>query len=114
MIVVLVPHLSQANVFEATEEAIVRLVNDTSATGVHVATIPPGATTAGFEGAWVALTLDMHAAQHFPSVKEAQWYYRAPRDGCTARQHLSILEGLARLEAGELGTIEEHAPRSVR
>jgi len=50
VIVVLVPHLSPANVFEATEEAIVRLVTDTSATGVHVATIPPGAATAGFEG----------------------------------------------------------------
>jgi hypothetical protein len=31
----------------------------------------------GFEGAWVALTLDMHAAQHFPSLQEAQRYYRA-------------------------------------
>ena len=103
MIVVLVPHISSATVFEATEDAIVRLVSDTSATGVHVATIPPGAATAGFEGAWVALTLDMQTAQHFPSLHDAQRYYREPRDGCTPRQHLSILEGLARLEAGGTG-----------
>jgi hypothetical protein len=99
VIVVLVPHLSSANVFEATEDAIVRLVTDTSATGIHVATIPPGAATAGFEGAWVALTLDMQTAQHFVSLQDAQRYYSEPRDGCNQRQHLSILDGLARLEA---------------
>jgi hypothetical protein len=100
VIVVFVRKAGPPIVFEATRDLLVTMVQETSATGSYVATLPPGSVTNDFDSAWLRLTRDMQSAAHFETVREAIDAYRSDRGNLTMAQHSRILGSLLAIEDG--------------